>query len=165
MSREWPGGTLPGISSYVRLMGKKRTFTVSDAEAMLPVLEGLLRKAISAKKQVQAVEAEFERVRTHVFASGGAELDVVALARRRAEADKLVQQLKDAVAEIQSTGVQVKDLDTGLLDFPCNVDGGTILLCWRLGESRITHWHGLEEGFAGRKRIDERIPRGRRKVQ
>jgi hypothetical protein len=146
-------------------MGKKRTFTVSDAEAMLPVLTLLLRKAIAAKKQVQAIESEFERVRTHVFASGGAELDVVALARRRAEGEKEMQHLKDSVAEIQSTGVQVKDLDTGLLDFPCNVDGGTILLCWRLGESHITHWHGMDEGFAGRKRIDERIPRGRRKVQ
>jgi hypothetical protein len=146
-------------------MGKKRTFTVSDAEAMLPILSSLLLKATSAKAEVQAIEAEFERVRTHVFASGGAELDVVALSRRRAEADKLMQQMKDSVAEIQATGVQVKDLDTGLLDFPCNVEGGTILLCWKLGESSITHWHGVDEGFAGRKRIDERIPRGRRKVQ
>jgi hypothetical protein len=146
-------------------MGKKRTFTVSDAEAMLPILSSLLLKATSAKAEVQAIEAEFERVRIHVFASGGAELDVVALSRRRAEADKLMQQMKDSVAEIQATGVQVKDLDTGLLDFPCNVEGGTILLCWKLGESSITHWHGVDEGFAGRKRIDERIPRGRRKVQ
>ena len=146
-------------------MGKKRTFTVSEAEALLPVLQGLLQKAISAKQTVQAIEAEFERIRTHVFASGGADLDIVALSRRRAEGDKLVQQMKDSVAEIQSTGVQVKDLDTGLLDFPCNVDGGTVLLCWRLGETSITHWHGVDEGFAGRKRIDERIPRGRRKVQ
>jgi hypothetical protein len=138
---------------------------LNEAEALLPILESLLRKAISAKKNVQAIEAEFERVRAHVFASGGAHLDIVALSRRRAEADRLLQQLKDAVAEIQSTGVQVKDLDTGLLDFPCNVDGGTVLLCWRLGESRITHWHGVDEGFAGRKRIDERIPRGRRRVQ
>jgi hypothetical protein len=146
-------------------MGKKRTFTVSDAEALLPVLTSLLRKAISAKTEVQVIEAEFERVRTHVYATGGAELDVVALSRRRAEGDKLVQQMKDSVAEIQATGVQVKDLDTGLLDFPCSVDGTTILLCWKLGESRITHWHGVNEGFDGRKHIDERIPRGRRKVQ
>ena len=54
-------------------------------------------------------------------------------------------------------GVQVKDLETGLLDFPCVVDGEVILLCWRMGEETITHWHGTNEGFAGRKAIDARI--------
>ena len=87
------------------------------------------------------------------------------LARRKAEREKTAQQIKDAVSEINSTGVQVKDLDIGLLDFPCVVDGHTILLCWRLGEKSITHWHGMEEGFAGRKPIDDRIRRGKPKRQ
>ncbi|MGE0405930.1 MAG: DUF2203 domain-containing protein [Candidatus Korobacteraceae bacterium] len=146
-------------------MGKKRTFTVSEAEAMLPILGGLLRRAIAAKHKAKEIEEEFEHVRTHVFASGGADLDIVALSRRRAEGDKSMQQIKDSVAEIQATGVLVKDIDMGLLDFPCNVEGHTILLCWKFGEEKITHWHGTDEGFASRKRIDGRIPRGRRKVQ
>jgi len=53
--------------------------------------------------------------------------------------------------------VQVKDLDIGLLDFPCQVEGEVILLCWKRGEEKITHWHGVAEGFAGRKPIDDRI--------
>jgi hypothetical protein len=61
--------------------------------------------------------------------------------------------------------VQVKDLAIGLLDFPCQVDGRTVLLCWKLGEKQITHWHGLEEGFAGRKPVDDRIPRAKPKRQ
>ena len=61
---------------------------------------------------------------------------------------------KDALAEIDSTGVQVKDIDIGLLDFPCQVEGRTLLLCWKLGEKGITHWHSTSEGFAGRKPID-----------
>jgi hypothetical protein len=70
--------------------------------------------------------------------------------------------VKDAMAEIDAIGVQVKDLDIGLLDFPCEVDGSTVLLCWKLGEDGITHWHSVSEGFAGRKLIDERIAKAKR---
>jgi hypothetical protein len=70
--------------------------------------------------------------------------------------------VKDAVAEIDSIGVQVKDLDIGLLDFPCKVEGNIILLCWKLGEKGITHWHSVEEGFAGRKPIDQRISKNKK---
>jgi hypothetical protein len=59
-------------------------------------------------------------------------------------------------------GVEVKDLDIGLLDFPCEVDGQIVLLCWKLGEKGITHWHGVSEGFAGRKPVDERISKAKR---
>jgi len=56
----------------------------------------------------------------------------------------------------------VKDLDIGLLDFPCEVEGKIVLLCWKMGEKSITHWHGTDEGFASRKQIDERIARSKR---
>ena len=75
---------------------------------------------------------------------------------------KAEQRAKDALSEIDSIGVQVKDLDIGLLDFPCEVEGKTVLLCWKMGEVSITHWHGTDEGFAGRKLIDERIGRSKR---
>jgi hypothetical protein len=58
--------------------------------------------------------------------------------------------------------VQVKDLDIGLLDFPCEVEGRTLLLCWKLGEKGIAHWHGTSEGFANRKPIDEKISKAKR---
>ena len=89
-------------------------------------------------------------------------VDVVAVARRKAERAKAEQRAKDALAEIDSIGVQVKDIDIGLLDFPCEVDGRVVLLCWKMGEASITHWHGTDEGFAGRKLIDERIARPKR---
>ena len=56
----------------------------------------------------------------------------------------------------------MKDLDIGLLDFPCQVEGRTVLLCWKLGEKGITHWHDPSEGFAGRKPIDEKIAKAKR---
>ena len=84
-------------------------------------------------------------------------MNVAHFARRRAEREKALQRVKDAVHEIDAIGVQVKDLDIGLLDFPCTVQGETILLCWKLGEKKITHWHGTDEGFSSRKPVDERI--------
>jgi len=141
----------------------QRTFTLDEAQTLLPVLESLLRRAMEEKKQIEEIEKEFHEVSQKVFASGGADLDIRKLARRRALSDQAVQRLKDAMAEIESTGALVKDLDKGLIDFPCVVEGETILLCWQLGETQITHWHGMEEGFAGRKPVDERIARAKRK--
>jgi len=139
-----------------------RTFTLDEAQSLLPVLESLLRTAIQAKKIMDEVEAELQALHHRIFLSGGMFLDIVPLARRKAERARAEQRAKDAIAEIDSIGVQVKDLDTGLLDFPCDVEGQKILLCWKLGEKTITHWHGIEEGFAGRKPIDQRIARAKR---
>jgi len=134
-----------------------RTFTLDEAQTLLPVLESLLKQAMHSKKLIDEVDAELQETAHRVFLNGGMLVNVVHLARRKSEREKAVQRIKDAIAEIDSAGVQVKDLDIGLLDFPCKVDGEVILLCWKLGEPRIAHWHGTSEGFAGRKPIDERI--------
>ncbi|HLZ40809.1 MAG TPA: DUF2203 domain-containing protein [Candidatus Sulfotelmatobacter sp.] len=140
----------------------ERTFTLDEAQSLLPVLESLLRTAIDAKEFIEKADAEQQALHHRIFLNGGMFLDVLPLARRRAERVKAEQRAKDAVAEIDSIGVQVKDLDIGLLDFPCVVEGQTVLLCWRLGEKSITHWHGTQEGFAERKPIDQRIARGKK---
>ena len=139
-----------------------RTFTLDEAQSLLPVLESLLRTAIGGKKLMEEVEAELQELSHRIFLNGGTHVDVVAVARRKAERAKAEQRAKDALAEIDSIGVQVKDIDVGLLDFPCEVEGSVVLLCWRMGETSITHWHSTEEGFAGRKPIDERITRSKR---
>jgi hypothetical protein len=139
-----------------------RTFTLDEAQDLLPVLESLLRTALDGKKLIESVDREFQELAHRVFLHGGILVNIVQMARRKAEREKTIQRVKDALAEIDATGVQVKDLDIGLLDFPCEVDGRTVLLCWKLGEKSITHWHGVSEGFAGRKPIDERIARAKR---
>jgi hypothetical protein len=139
-----------------------RTFTLDEAQVLVPVLESLLRTAIAGKKLMEEVEAEMQALAHRIFLNGGTHVDVVPLARRKAERAKAEQRAKDAIAEIDSIGVQVKDLEIGLLDFPCEVEGRTVLLCWKMGEQSITHWHTPEEGFAGRKVIDERIARSKR---
>jgi hypothetical protein len=134
-----------------------RTFTLSEAQALLPVLESLLRAAMEGKQVAEAVEGELSSLQNRIFLTGGLKVDILQILKRKAEGEKAAQRARDAVAEISATGVQVKDLDIGLLDFPCQVDGEIILLCWKSGEKEITHWHSTQEGFAGRKPIDERI--------
>ena len=135
----------------------ERTFTFDEAQMLLPILESLLRQAINGKRLIEDVDNELQETAHRVFLNGGTMLNVVHLARRKAERAKAIRRIKDALAEIDATGVQVKDLDIGLLDFPCKVEGEILLLCWKLGESAITHWHGTNEGFVGRKLIDPRI--------
>src|SRR6516164_10501821 len=118
-----------------------RTFTLEEAQELLPVLESLLRTAIEGKRLIESVDSELQDTAQKVFLRGGMSLNVLHLARRKAEREKAIQKVKDAMAEIDAIGVQVKDLDIGLLDFPCEVNGEIVLLCWKLGENGITHWH------------------------
>ncbi len=74
-------------------------------------------------------------------------VDVRACAARRAQREKAIQAAKDTLSEINAIGVQVKDLDIGLLDFPCKVNGEIVLLCWKMGEPTISHWHSTEDGL------------------
>jgi hypothetical protein len=134
-----------------------KTFTLGEAQTLLPVVEALLRKAQAAGTRAGELEAEMQHLSHRIFLAGGMHVDVSAASRRRAEHDKSVQEAKDTLAEIDSIGVQVKDLGQGLLDFPAIMDGKTVLLCWKLGEPAIAHWHTEEEGFAGRKPLDSRF--------
>jgi len=70
-----------------------------------------------------------------------------------------LKKARETIVEIDEIGVQVKDLDTGLLDFPCRLDDQVVLLCWRMGETSIEHWHTMESGFSGRQPIDDRFRR------
>ena len=144
-------------------MSKKKTFTPDEAQTLLPVLRALLTRAIEGKQTIEQWDKESQDLNHRILLSGGLFVDVAKVARKRAERDKAVQGTKDALAEIEAIGVQVKDLDIGLLDFPCVVDDQIVLLCWKLGEEKIEYWHGLEEGFRGRKKIDERILKGKKR--
>jgi hypothetical protein len=134
-----------------------KTFTLSEAQTLLPVVEALLRRAQASAARNEELEQEMQQLSQRIFLTGGMHVDVSAAAKRRAEREKAVQETKDSLAEIDSIGVQVKDLEQGLLDFPFLMDGKPVLLCWKLGEPAIAHWHTVEEGFAGRKPLDSRF--------
>ena len=131
-----------------------KTFTLDEANMLLPVLESLLKRAMDGKQNIEGCDKELQDLSHKIFLTGGLVVDVAHVARRRAERERSLQAIKDSIQEIHATGVQVKDLDMGLLDFPCVVQGETVLLCWKYGEGHaVQHWHGLQEGFAGRKSI------------
>ena len=139
-----------------------KTFTVSEARTLLPVLESLLRTAQRSALRVQQLESDMRDLNQRIFLSGGMHVDVAAAARRRAEREKGIQSTKETLAEIDSIGVQVQSLEEGLLDFPCQLGGELVLLCWKIGEPSITHWHGLEEEFDSRRPLDARFDKSER---
>ena len=131
-----------------------RTFTLAEAKSLLPQLEEQLLAVKTEKEVLVRSHGEIKRASANAQANGGS---VIGPRYIRA-----LERISDSVEAIQEMGVLVKDLDIGLLDFPCEVDGQTVLLCWKLGEKAITHWHGVSEGFAGRKPIDARISKAKR---
>jgi hypothetical protein len=133
-----------------------KTFTLSEAQTLLPVLEALLRKAQEAGARASELEMEMQELSQRIFMSGGMHVDVAQAAKRRANREKALQEARDTLTEMEEIGVQVKDLEKGLLDFPAVMDGRDVLLCWKLGEKEIGYWHTLEDGFTGRKPLDSR---------
>jgi hypothetical protein len=136
-----------------------KTFTLDEAQALLPVLEALLKRAIEGKRAVEEVESQLSEVSRRIYLSGGMRVDLADVARQRADMESNLERVRESISEIDAIGVQVKDLDTGLLDFPFRLDEDIVLLCWRLGETSIEHWHTVESGFQGRQPVDERFRR------
>jgi hypothetical protein len=136
-----------------------KTFTLDEAQALLPIVEALLNRAIEAKQALADLEEEQKDLLRRIFLSGGMLVNLSAVKKRKITMAALVQRAKDSLQEIDAIGVQVKDLETGLLDFPCILEGETVLLCWKRGEARIGFWHRMEDGFRGRQPIDARFRR------
>jgi hypothetical protein len=136
-----------------------KTFTLDEAQSLLPVLESLLKRAIEGKQAAEEVENSLSEISRRIYLSGGMRVDVTEVAKLRAAMETHLQKVRESIAEIDSIGVQVKDLESGLLDFPCKLEDQVVLLCWRMGESAIEHWHTTETGFKDRQPVDERFRR------
>jgi hypothetical protein len=131
-----------------------RLFTLLQAEQLLPAVERAIREAISLRADYQEAESGLQQSVERITMLGGAYVD-----RDQAQALKDRRQssavrLKDSIEKIHSFGCVVKDLDIGLIDFPTLYRGEEVYLCWKLGETGIQYWHGIDEGFRGRKKID-----------
>jgi len=136
-----------------------KTFTLDEAQALLPVLESLLKQAIESKRAAETVETGLSELARRIYLSGGMKVETSKVGNIRAEMESHLQKVRENIAEIDAIGVQVKDLETGLLDFPFRLDDDVVLLCWRVGESSIEHWHAVDAGFKGRQPVDERFRR------
>jgi len=136
-----------------------KTFTLDEAQSLLPVLESLLKRAIEGKQSAEEVESGLSELARRIYLSGGMRVDLSLVAKQRGEMEAHLQRVRESVAEMDAIGVQVKDLEQGLLDFPCRMDDQVVLLCWKMGETAIEHWHTMETGFKDRQPIDERFRR------
>jgi hypothetical protein len=127
-----------------------RHFTPEEANAALEQVRPLVEQLVAGREEhARAVERQ-EELERKIRGNGGG-IPPAELASATAEVDALARRLSRLVDEIASHGAQVKDLDTGLIDFPALRRGETVLLCWQLGEDEIAWWHRVDDGFAGRR--------------
>jgi len=127
-----------------------RHFTPEEANAALAEVRPLVEQMVDRRRaHVEALERQ-EELEGHIRGNGGG-IPPAELAESAAEVERLERELAHAVDELDRLGVQVKDIDEGLVDFPALRRGETVLLCWQLGEDEIAYWHTLDGGFAGRR--------------
>ena len=129
-------------------------FTLKEAEGLLPSVGEALRRALAAKRDFDASTNDLQESLRRIAMLGGSLVDRDAILSLRNRQHALASRFKEAVEEVQEFGCLLKDLDIGLVDFPTLYRGREVYLCWRLGEPSIRYWHGVDEGFAGRKEID-----------
>ena len=125
-------------------------FTPDEANAALERLRPIAERMVAHRRALVEAQMRHAALAARIAGNGG---DLTPSEVRAAAEDvaREAHRIADCVRLIDDAGVQVKDLDEGLLDFPARREGEDILLCWKVGEPRVAFWHGLEEGFAGRK--------------
>jgi hypothetical protein len=132
-----------------------KRFTLEEAQGLLPEVGRLLRSAIDAKAEYQEAERAIQEMNERIMLMGGIMVDRDRALDAKTRREQAAAILRNAIEGVQEIGCQVKDLDIGLVDFPTLFRGVEVLLCWKLGEPGIEYWHGVEEGFRGRKAIDQ----------
>ena len=127
-----------------------RYFTVEEANAALEEVRPLAEAMVARRRALLTAQARREQLLGDIAGNGGG-IPPSELAEAADEEERLAERLAAALEQLAGLGVLVKDLDAGLVDFPSVRGGETVLLCWRVGEDDIRYWHGVDEGFAGRK--------------
>lgn len=132
-----------------------RRFTFAEAQSLIPQVDTLLREAVTLKSDYQEAEHAIQATAQRISMSGGMIVDRDHAIDAKNRRDGAASKLRAAIEQVQEFGCVIKDLDTGLIDFPTLLRGEEVYLCWKLGEPKIAFWHGVDEGFRGRKAIDQ----------
>jgi hypothetical protein len=125
-------------------LNNEHSFTPQEASKLLPDIKPRIKELIDKKRVIASLNAELERYSLLRIRSSD-------LSEKASLLDTLVEQMTRKIAELEDLGVKVKDLDSGLVDFPADRYGDKVMLCWRYGESEVSFWHKLNEGFVNRK--------------
>jgi hypothetical protein len=130
-----------------------RSFTREEANALLVEVRPLAEQLVGHRASLKEAQAQRAEVGLQIAGNGGG-VDSHELAELDERIGAELAGVARCVNAIHGLGGVVKDLDSGLVDFPARIEGVEAFLCWQLGEDQIDYWHGIEEGFAGRKPLD-----------
>lgn len=136
-------------------------FTVGDVDALIPTLERIFVDVLQLRAGLRGLETKLERANVRMSREELLESDDGSPDIRRAKAlfRGYYEALSDQLARIKALGGDVKDVETGLVDFPSRRRGEDILLCWRFGEKKVEYWHPVDGGFAARQPVDAEFAR------
>ena len=129
----------------------ERYFEPAEVDTLIPALTRLMASIMRANEQATAIAGRLESERERIGQAGGGVIDRAAWKADMDQVTRLTETVKGGVAEIMEMGGTIKDLALGLVDFPHRRRGRVVNLCWKYGETSVSHWHGLDEGFANRK--------------
>jgi len=132
-----------------------KRFTLAEAQKLIPEVERVLRDGVALKSEYDEAERALQSFTERVMLMGGMLVDRARAIEVRTRRDEVAARLRNSIEQLQGLGCVVKDLDIGLVDFPTLFRGEEVYLCWKLGEHEIEFWHGVDEGFRGRKAIDK----------
>jgi hypothetical protein len=132
-------------------MADERLFTIDEAQALLDGgVRELAERMVAVGREMEPLRARWRKIVLAVGSNGGG-LSAEDAEQLRGRLEELSEQVQAAAEEIRGQGIQIKDIERGLLDFPAVIEGQDALLCWQVGEDRIGFWHGPQDGFAGRR--------------
>ncbi len=138
---------------------EKKYFTVAEANAALPLVRAIVRDIAELARTLQDRYERLARIRpTETARLGEPYHEEIVELQEELERDR--ERMQEYEQELQQLGIELKDHQQGLLDFPCWMDDREVFLCWKLGEPRVAYWHELDAGFAGRQRLAETVPVG-----
>jgi hypothetical protein len=127
-----------------------RYFTPDEANSLLAEVRPAAEELVAHRRAMSVAAARRARL-VHRIAGNGGDFDPQEPRELAEQFEQEAEAAARCVERLEGLGVLVKDLDRGLVDFPALRDGEEVLLCWQVGEAKVAFWHGLEEGYAGRK--------------
>ena len=128
----------------------ERHFTPEEANELLAEVRPVAEELVARRRELAVTTARRARLVARIAGNGG-DFDPQEPRAVEEELEREATAIVRCVERLEGLGVLVKDLDRGLVDFPALRGGEEVLLCWQVGEEQVAHWHGLDEGFAGRK--------------
>jgi hypothetical protein len=129
----------------------KKFYTVDEANAALPLLRSILRDVTELAGELRERTERLARI--GAASTGDAHAEEIQ--QIQADVELAQERMHEYEQELKNLNVELKDYFTGLVDFPCLMSDKVVYLCWRLGEPEVAHWHELDAGFAGRKRLEQ----------